>query len=110
MANINPVSKLRAKQKREYFRKRTAFLAVNPYCQAHRKIYPDMPTPRAVHVHHKNGCIGELLLDVSHYLGVCENCHHWIHSYPAKARAMGLLAELGDWNKTARTNHLRKET
>lgn len=50
-------------------------------------------------VHHKRGRIGKLLCNVAYFVPVCMECHAWIGAYPATARAMGWLAQPGDWGR-----------
>lgn len=50
-------------------------------------------------VHHKHGRRGELLLCEKYWIPVSNCGHQWIHSNPQKARELGLLAPLGQWNQ-----------
>lgn len=69
----------------EYTKKRTAFLALHPICQA-RLI--DC-TRDATDVHHKAGR-GENHNNVSTWLAVCRSCHRWIEEHPVEAKELGL--------------------
>lgn len=82
---IKPVSKKMRKSMSEYDKKRTAFLAMYPYCQA------KLPgcSGTATDVHHKAGR-GENYLKISTWLAVCRYCHHWIEVHPQTAKEMGL--------------------
>lgn len=96
---IRPVSPKRAKEMKEYAKKRKAFLRGHPKCEV---FFPwigpvsmfEMPicTKIAEDVHHKSGRLGGNYLNVSTWLPVCRSCHTWIHTNPAKARSVGLLA------------------
>ena len=51
--------------------------------------------------HHQfgRGHHGELLMVEKFWIPVCSDCHDWIHHRePAKARELGLLAPLGQYN------------
>lgn len=41
-------------------------------------------------VHHKNGRIGENLLDTKSWIPLCLACHEWVETHPKDAREMGL--------------------
>lgn len=56
------------------------------------KVKPDQ-------VHHMRGRLGPLLLDQRYWLGVCDEGHRWIDANRAKAREMGWLCKVGDWNR-----------
>ena len=76
----------RAKQEREYLKKRKDFLYYHPLCQA--KI-PNICTTHATDVHHKQGRIGQLLTDETKFLAVCRQCHDWIETHPKEAKELG---------------------
>lgn len=84
---ISPRSSKRSKEEAEYSRRRIAFLARHPICQANLL---GICTRYATEVHHKKGRIGSLLLDVKHWLAACHHCHQWIELNPIKAKEMGL--------------------
>ena len=46
-------------------------------------------TLRATDVHHKKGRIGDNMLDVNHWLGVCRTCHNWIENHPDESYELG---------------------
>jgi len=50
---------------------------------------------QASEVHHKAGRAGSLLLDQSHWLAVCPQCHRRIHDHPKEAIARGNLDPSG---------------
>lgn len=52
----------------------------------------------ATSCHHVRGRIGRLLLDERFWVPVCRVHHARIHARPAEARALGLLAQPGQWN------------
>lgn len=55
----------------------------------------------ATQCHHKygRGHHGELLMVEKFWIPTCSECHDWIHHRePAKARELGLLAPLGQYN------------
>jgi len=69
----------------EYTKKRIAFLAMYPYCQARLQGC----TAQASDVHHKAGR-GEHHNNISTWLAVCRNCHCWIEENPQDAKDLGL--------------------
>ena len=79
-------SQKRSKEERLYSGKRVIFLQENPMCQAH---LPGICTKHATEVHHKKGRIGELLLNILFWLGVCHACHEWIENNRAEAMELG---------------------
>ncbi len=101
------VTKKRAKQLREYSIRSKAFLIRHPYCQAfmedrgHKEDEVKMhggfapggfgQVPFSTEVHHREGRIGEKLLDESTWMAVCNDVHMWIHANPSAARAKGWL-------------------
>lgn len=107
--NINRVSKARGAQNAKYLILRRSYLIANRQCETHHVIFPGERGQVARDIHHTHGRIGSLLLDESKWRAVCRNCHHWIGSFVKRARELGLIAPAGEWNKTARTNHLRRE-
>lgn len=46
---------------------------------------------RSTEIHHIKGRSGKLLNDTNHWLGVCRDCHRWIHDHPNAARKLGVL-------------------
>ena len=87
---IRPMSKKRAAENAIYLKRRTAFLKARPYCEACRNLNIDI-SEKSSEVHHVFGR-GKYFLDVMTWLAVCRPCHNWIHSHPAEARKLGLLA------------------
>lgn len=83
---IAPRSQKRSKEERLYLAKRIIFLQENPMCQAH---LPGICTKHATEVHHKKGRIGELLLNILFWLGVCHACHEWIENNREEAMEKG---------------------
>jgi len=79
-------SQKRSKEERLYSGKRVIFLQENPMCQAH---LPGICTKHATEVHHKKGRIGELLLNILFWLGVCHACHEWIENNREEAMEKG---------------------
>jgi hypothetical protein len=62
----------------------------------------ERPIRRATNNHHKNGrgWRGELTMVESLWIPCCSECHpSWIDSHRDEARALGLLAPKGQWNK-----------
>jgi hypothetical protein len=80
----NKISVKMVKTLDEYSKKRTAFLAMHPSCQA--KLIGC--TVMATDVHHKAGR-GENHLKVNTWLAVCRNCHRWIEENPDAAKELG---------------------
>lgn len=113
----------RERQRREDYRKaRAAYLRDCPYCEVCVEINnlngkpmeswnPNSPPepltvwtlPKKEHdatdIHHVRGRAGPLLTDRRFFKSVCREAHNWIHANPSLARALGLLAEPGQWNK-----------
>jgi hypothetical protein len=83
--SISPVSKKRQVEMDEYSKKRVAFLALKPICEA--KIIHC--TGKSTDVHHKSGRVGEKYLKISTWLSVCRNCHQWIEENPEEAKELG---------------------
>lgn len=53
---------------------------------------------KATQCHHKFGRRGVLLLDKRGWVPVSMTGHEWINSNPARARELGLVCQLGQWN------------
>ena len=81
---ISPISSKMKTTMDEYTKKRVAFLALNPNCQANlvgcTKIASD--------IHHKAGR-GENHLKISTWMAVCRSCHRWIEENPNEAKELG---------------------
>lgn len=82
---ISHRSPKRAKEEREYSLLRIDFLTKNHMCQAHLTGCTGIATD----VHHKQGRIGKLLLDILKWLSVCRSCHNWIETHPKEAQELG---------------------
>lgn len=80
----NPVSKKMSKTMSEYEKKRTAFFALHPFCQA--RLAGCHIT--ASQIHHKAGR-GENHNNMSTWLGVCHSCHEYIELHPNEAKELG---------------------
>ena len=96
---IARVSKRQSARKRLYAAMAHRFKLDHPLCQACPKVRPGKPQRWTDDVHHSHGKIGELLFYVPWFVAVCRECHNWIGNHPAAARKLGLLCELGQWNK-----------
>lgn len=83
---IAPRSQKRSKEERLYLGKRIIFLQEHPMCQAH---LPGICTEYSTDVHHKEGRIGELLLDDTKWLALCRSCHEWVEHNPEEAKEKG---------------------
>lgn len=82
-----PIPKIAKKQKKvldEYSKKRIAYLALYPFCQA--KLHNC--THYAVEIHHKAGKVGKLYTLVSNFLAVCRSCHNWLENHSKEAKEM----------------------
>jgi hypothetical protein len=80
----NPVSKKMSKTMSEYERKRVAFFALHPFCQARLAGC----TISAAQIHHKAGR-NENHNNMSTWLGVCASCHEYIELHPNEAKELG---------------------
>lgn len=92
---IRAVSKKRVKQGRIYTKKRKVFLEANPLCAAApwHELMDTECDGIATTIQHKQGRIGDLYLDESHWIGLSMPCHCWVNAFPALAVQYG-LAEL----------------
>lgn len=77
----------RAKMNREYGKLRAAYLT-RLTCEANIK---PICTGRMTEIHHAQGR-GINLNNLNTWVGVCRECHRYIHANPSKARSLGLLA------------------
>ena len=84
---IPPRSAKMIKTLDEYGKKRAAFLAMHPHCQARLQSC----TQTATDIHHKAGR-GENHNVISTWLAVCRSCHQWIEMNPDEAKALGFSA------------------
>lgn len=78
---MRKVSKKRAKQLREYSKKKKDFLSKNPLCAVCGR--------PADQIHHKKGREGELLNDETFWLPLEIFCHRKIEDNPEWAKEMG---------------------
>ncbi len=97
--------------RRRYRARVKVWLKSNRVCVACAENYLFRPHPegvamviapaRATQCHHKHGrgWRGELLMVESLWLPICDTCQTWIHANIEFARALGLYAPKGQWNK-----------
>lgn len=83
---INIQSKQKASQNGKYYRKRKKWLPENMECKAKLVGCTGITTE----VHHMQGRLGDLLLDISKWLPVCHNCHQFITENSLEAIQLGL--------------------
>lgn len=97
---IRRVSPRQARLNRLYnkIKREWALLPQNQWCRVTQVLklasQPATKTP-----HHKRGRHRTLLIDARFFIPVSAWGHTWIHKHPEEARVLGLLAELGSWNK-----------
>lgn len=87
-----PLKRISAKQRgllSIYGRKRKAFLASRPYCEA-CFLLGHTQRMRSTEVHHAHGR-GKNLNNEATWFAVDSMCHEWIHENPNEARKKGLL-------------------
>ena len=68
----------------EYEKKRIAFFALHPTCQAKLTNCTGMATD----IHHKAGR-GENHNNINTWMAVCRSCHQWIEEHPNDAKVLG---------------------
>lgn len=78
---MKKISDKRAKQMREYSKKRKLFLERHPYCA--------VCGGEADQIHHKAGRQGNMLLDEKYWLQVDFPCHRKIEDNPTWAKEKG---------------------
>ena len=83
--SISPISKKRRVEMDEYSKKRTAYLALHPYCEARLQGCLGASSE----IHHKAGKIGENYTKISNFLAVCRPCHQNIELNPDVAKELG---------------------
>lgn len=88
---LNPISKKRAAQMREYIALRRAYLKEHPFCELCILEGGNTLPPRATDIHHKKGRSGAMLLDTTHWMAVCRASHRKIHDNPKWAYENGYL-------------------
>lgn len=76
-------SKKRAKQETEYSKVRRIYLEHFPVCEVWNCGL------KSTQIHHRMGRIGPLLIDVNHFLAVCDTCHSYIENHPLWAKEQG---------------------
>jgi hypothetical protein len=74
----------RAKQEREYSKKRKEFLSLNKICL----VAVAGCTKEATQIHHMAGRIGNKLTDKKDFLPCCGNCHDFLEANPLTAKEM----------------------
>lgn len=96
-APIRKVSKGMAWRLDEYRRIRAGWMEFHPVCGIclARGIEPPRESEE---LHHSRGRAGKLLCDTRFFITACHRCHAWTHEHPRDARALGVLAEPGEWN------------
>lgn len=87
-----PIAKVSAKRKAQeiiYKVERKKFLKDRVFCQVKR---PEC-LGKASEVHHTfdGADRDKYFLDKTTWLGVCRNCHRWIHDFPLAATKLGFL-------------------
>lgn len=92
----------RAKQDKDYNERVVTFLQEpqNLFCWC--CIARNLKAKRSTNVHHKHGrgWRGELQMVEALWIPCCSTCHPaWIDSHREEARAIGMLAPAGQWNK-----------
>jgi hypothetical protein len=110
---LRRVSNKRAKQNKEYMKRRAEFLLSHPWCQVwldDNKVEEWQVTctgmvldpqcvhfcsqvPRATEIHHKRGRTGERLNDETYWMAVSATGHNWIHKHPGEAYAKGWMVK-----------------
>jgi hypothetical protein len=80
---IPKVSKKRAKENTEYSKVRKIYLEHFPVCEVWNC------GNKSTEIHHMRGRVGSLLIDVNHFLAVCEACHKYIENNPLWAKEHG---------------------
>lgn len=88
---INRVSVRRAKEEREYSKKRKQFL------QRPENMICPVTGKRTNEIHHKKGRVGDLFLDENYWLAVHSEGHEKIENNPEWAKEMGYsISRLSD--------------
>lgn len=101
---LKKASSKRAKQLREYSKRRREYIIAHPRCEAWDTIvdwqaenatseYQTAPEhqPHSTEIHHR-AKRGNNLNNESTWLAVCRWSHNWIHAHPKEARKLGLIA------------------
>ncbi len=82
-SKIKPRSDKRARQEREYEKKRKEYLQDNPVCKFKGC------NLEATTIHHPKGRLGKLLTDETNFLGLCMDHHLFVENNPNYAKANG---------------------
>lgn len=93
-------SKRRAAERTKYRKLREQFLQDNPWCAYHLAMNPPRHVP-ATEIHHSRGRAGRLYLDTRFWIPLSAEGHDWVHNHMDAARHLGLLCDVGEWNKPA---------
>jgi hypothetical protein len=64
-------------------------LAKNPVCQINSPVHDPLAP---VHVHHKKGRVGKMLIDSKHFLTACDPCNGFCSDHPDWAMQNGHIA------------------
>lgn len=86
-SKINPVSKKRARENREYLRLKRDYLEANMDC------FIPFCSEMATDIHHMRGRVGTLLTDTQYFRSVCRLHHDKIHQNPEWAREQGYMLD-----------------
>ena len=81
---LNPVSKKRGTQNREYTKVRKIYIDTHKRCELCSKA-------DATDIHHKAGRWKERLTDATNFMALCRECHEHIHKHPEWAYLNGYL-------------------
>lgn len=82
---MRPASPKRAAQQRVYLKLRRVYLEDHPRCG-----FPLGCDQPATDIHHKRGRVGVDLIDVTHWIGLCREHHHFVTVNPAAAFDLGV--------------------
>lgn len=80
-------SKKRAKEETEYSKVRRVYLEHFPVCEVWNC------GEKSTEIHHLQGKVGSLLIDVNNFLAVCRKCHDYIHDNHAWSIEQGYKIE-----------------
>ena len=83
---IAPRSQKRLFQERLYSLRRKVFIENHPMCEAH---IVGVCTGVSSECHHKKGRVGKDLLDQTHWIALCHNCHEYVERERTWALEMG---------------------
>lgn len=81
---LNPISKKRREQNKDYSKVRKAYMTAHPKCELCNKA-------NASDIHHKAGRWKERLTDATNFMALCRECHEHIHKNPGWAYGNGYL-------------------